>query len=153
MQLGFRESHAVAKRGNVSLVMRLIDGRFPDYRQVVPQSCEKKVRIGRSVLLDALKRISLVSSDRSNSVRLELNKELLKVSSQNPDLGEASEEIPVDYAGAELKIGFNARYLMDAIMAVSADPVSLEFNDELSPGLVRGAEDHSYTCVVMPMRI
>jgi DNA polymerase-3 subunit beta len=151
--LGFRESHAVARRGNVSLVMRLIDGRFPDYRQVVPQSAEKTVRIGRTVVLEALKRISLVSNDRSNSVRLDLSKDLLRVSSQNPDLGEASEEIPVDYSAADLKIGFNARYLMDAIAAMTADPVSLEFNDELSPGLVRGVEDKSYTCVVMPMRI
>jgi len=153
VQLGFRESHAVARRGGVSLVMRLIDGRFPDYKQVVPAQTERRVKIARGVVLESLKRISLVSSDRSNSVKLELGKDLLKISSQNPDLGEATEEIPVDYSGIDLKIGFNARYLMDAVQAVTADPVSLEFNDELSPGLIRGAEDHSYACVVMPMRI
>lgn len=153
VQLGFRESHAVARRGQVSLVMRLIDGRFPDYRQVVPQAADRKVRIARSVVLDALKRISLLSSDRTNSVRLEMGKELVRISSQNPEMGEASEEIPVDYNGPEMKIGFNARYLMDAIQAVSADPVSLEFIDELSPGIVRGVDDTTYTCVVMPMRI
>jgi DNA polymerase-3 subunit beta len=153
VQLGFREAHAVARRGNVSLVMRLIDGRFPDYRQVVPQGAERKVKIGKTVLVECLKRVSLVSTDRTNSVRVELSKDLLRISSQNPDMGEASEEIPVDYAGADLKIGFNARYLMDAISALTSDPISMEFNDELSPGLVRGAEDTTYTCVVMPMRI
>ncbi|MEW5855340.1 MAG: DNA polymerase III subunit beta [Myxococcota bacterium] len=153
VQLGFRESHAVAKRGGVSLVMRLIDGRFPDYKQVVPASTERTVKVARPVLLDALKRISLVSSDRTSSVRLELTKDLLRISSQNPDLGEASEEIPVDYRGGDLRIGFNARYLIDAIVAMSADPVALEFNDELSPGLIHGVDDNSYICVVMPMRI
>ncbi len=153
VQLGFRESHAVAKRGNVSLVMRLIDGRFPDYKQVVPQVADRKVKIARSVIMESLKRVSLVSSDRSNSVRLELTKDLLRVSSQNPDMGEASEEIPVDYSGPDLKIGFNARYVMDALSAITADPVQLEFNDELSPGILRPADDLSYTCVVMPMRI
>ena len=90
---------------------------------------------------------------QSNSVRLELTKDLLRVSSQNPDMGEASEEIPVDYSGPDLKIGFNARYVMDALSAITADPVQLEFNDELSPGILRPADDLSYTCVVMPMRI
>ncbi|MBI5496291.1 MAG: DNA polymerase III subunit beta [Deltaproteobacteria bacterium] len=153
VQLGFRESHAVAKRGNVTLVMRLIDGRFPDYRQVVPQQADRKVKIARAVLMDGLKRVSLVSSDRSNAVRVELSKDLLRISSQNPDLGEASEEIPVDYTGTDLKIGFNARYLMDALNAVGVETVQLEVHDELSPGLVRGADDLTYTCVVMPMRI
>lgn len=153
LQLGFRESHAVARRGPVSLVMRLIEGRFPDYRQVVPQTTERHVTLQRSVLQETLKRISLVSSDRSNSVRLELQNDLLSVSSQNPELGEATEDIPVEYAGETLKIGFNARYLMDAVNAVGGDSVTLEFNDELSPGLVRATEDREYQCVVMPMRI
>lgn len=154
VQLGLKESHAVVRRGNACLVMRLLEGRFPDYRQVVPQSAERTVRLSWSVVLEGLKRIALVSADRSSAVRIELGKDLLRVSSQNPDLGEASEEIPVEYQGVELKIGFNARYLIEAINALApAETVSLEFNDELSPGLVRRADDSNYICVVMPMRI
>lgn len=153
LQLGFRESHAVARRGNVSLVMRLIEGRFPDYRQVVPAASERKVTLSRPVLQETLKRVSLLSTDRSNSVRIELQKDLMRVSSQNPDLGEATEDIPVDYAGDDLKIGFNAKYLQDAVNAVGSENITLEFNDELSPGLCHAADDRTYVCVVMPMRI
>ena len=154
-KLGFVESSAIFRRPGVVLVMRLIEGMFPDYRQVIPKAGEKVVSVGRQRLLDALRRVSLLSSDKAHAVKLELGPGVLRVLSQNPDLGDAREEVPVTYAGEPLKIGFNARYLMDILQVVRSDDVSLEMADDLSPGVVRCAteKDAGFTAVVMPMRI
>jgi DNA polymerase-3 subunit beta len=154
-RLGFAENSAIFRRPGVVLAMRLIEGLFPDYKQVIPKQGEKILKVGRLRFLETLRRVSLLSSDKSHAVKLELAPGLLRVLSQNPDLGEAKEEVPVDYAGEALKIGFNARYLTDVVQALKSDDVQLELADDLSPGVLRGAgpEDAGYTAVVMPMRI
>jgi DNA polymerase-3 subunit beta len=154
-RLGFAENSAIFRRPGVVLAMRLIEGLFPDYKQVIPKQGEKILKVGRLRFLETLRRVSLLSSDKSHAVKLELAPGLLKVLSQNPDLGEAKEEVPVEYAGDALKIGFNARYLTDVVQALKSDDVQLELADDLSPGVLRGAgpEDAGYTAVVMPMRI
>lgn len=154
-ELGFAESSAIFRRPDVVLVMRLIEGTFPDYQQVIPKAGEKTVTLGRERFLQTLRRISLLSSDKSHAVKLELAKGLLTVLSQNPDLGEGKEEVPVEYQGDPLKIGFNARYLLDVLQVLKADEVAMELADDLSPGVLKpvGSEDGSYTAVIMPMRI
>ena len=154
-ELGFAENSAVFKRPGVMLVMRLIEGLFPDYKQVIPKQGEKIVKLGRQRFLETLRRVSLLSSDKSHAVKLELSAGLLRVLSQNPDLGDAREDVPVEYAGDPLKIGFNSRYLTDVVAALKADDVQLELADDLSPGVLKGAgePDAGYTAVVMPMRI
>ncbi len=153
--LGFVESSAIFRRPRVVLVMRLIEGLFPDYRQVIPKAGDKIVTLGRQRLLETLRRVSLLSSDKAHAVKLELAKGTLRALSQNPDLGEAREQIPVEYQGEPLKIGFNARYLMDVLQVLSSDDVLLELADDLSPGILRpvGEAAAQYTAVVMPMRI
>ncbi|MGZ5958312.1 MAG: DNA polymerase III subunit beta [Myxococcaceae bacterium] len=153
--LGFVESSAIFRRPGVVLVMRLIEGMFPDYRQVIPKAGEKVVKLGRQSFLDTLRRVSILASDKAHAVKLELSKGTLRVLSQNPDLGEAKEEVTVEYAGEPLKIGFNARYLMDVLQALTCDDVALELADDLSPGVLkpRGEGEESYTAVIMPMRI
>jgi DNA polymerase-3 subunit beta len=156
-ELGFTETSGVFRRGDVTMVMRLIDGTFPDYQQVIPKEADRTVTVDRPRLLDTLKRMSLLSSDRStNAVRLELQEGSLKVTSQNPDLGDAKEEIPVTYQGQPLQIGFNARYLMDVLQVVDSEQMKVELCDELSPGVLKPAGDSGgarYTAVIMPMRI
>jgi DNA polymerase III subunit beta len=160
-KLGFVENSAVLQRPSVKLVMRLIEGVFPDYRQVVPKAGERSFQVGRERLLDTLRRISILSTDKAHAVKLELNPGQLRVLSQNPDLGEAKEEVPVEYQGEALKIGFNARYIMDVLQALSnLEPVAVqdvvvELSDDLSPGVVKpaGASATQFTAVVMPMRI
>jgi DNA polymerase-3 subunit beta len=154
-QLGFAENSAVFRRPGVTLVMRLIEGLFPDYKQVIPKPGEKIVKVGRQRFLETLRRVSLVSADKSQAVKLELSAGTLRVLSQNPDLGDAREDVPVEYAGDPLKIGFNSRYLTDVVAALKADDVQLELADDLSPGVLKGAgaADAGYTAVVMPMRI
>jgi DNA polymerase-3 subunit beta len=154
-KLGFAENSAVYRRPGVILAMRLIEGMFPDYKQVIPKQGEKIVKLGRERLLQTLRRISLLSSDKSHAVKLDLAAGTLTVLSQNPDLGDAKEEVPVEYAGDPLKIGFNARYLTDVAAALKSDDIQIELADDLSPCVLRGAgpEDAGYTAVVMPMRI
>ncbi len=160
-RLGFVENSAVLQRPHVKLVMRLIEGVFPDYRQVIPKAGEKSFSVGRDRLFDALRRVSLLSSDKAHAVKLELSPGLLRVLSQNPDLGEAREELPVEYQGDPLAIGFNARYLMDvlgalaSLEAAAARDVTVDLADDLSPGVLRpgGESATRFTAVVMPMRI
>jgi DNA polymerase-3 subunit beta len=154
-KLGFAENSAIYRRPGVVLAMRLIEGMFPDYKQVIPKQGEKIVKVGRQRLLETLRRVSILASDKSHAVKLELSAGLLRVLTQNPDLGDAKEEVPVDYAGEPLKIGFNSRYITDVAAVLKSDDVQLELADDLSPGVLRGAgpEDAGYTAVVMPMRI
>jgi DNA polymerase-3 subunit beta len=154
-KLGFVENSAIFRRPGVVLVMRLIEGLFPDYKQVIPKTGEKQFRIGAGRFLETLRRISLLSSDKAHAVKLELSKGLLRVLSQNPDLGDAKEEVPVEYEGEPLKIGFNARYIMDVLGVVKSKDVVFELADDLSPGVLKGGDeaDQGFTAVVMPMRI
>src|SRR5882724_9703407 len=139
---------------SVSFFMRLVEGDFPDYRQVIPGAPRVQARANRDDLLSALRRISLLASERSHGVKLHLERGKLELSASNPDQGEASEEVDVQYTGEPLTIGFNARYLLD-VLAVHAegDVIELGFTDEVGPGVVRGSQDPDYTYVVMPMRL
>ena len=151
--LGFVESAAVVRRSGVTLVMRLIEGTFPDYKQVIPKAGEKVLKVGRARFLETLRRISLLASDKSHAVKLELGKGSLRVVSQDPEAGEAKEDVTVEYQGEPLKIGFNARYLIDVLQVLAAEDVAFELADDLSPGVLRPAGEEGFTAVIMPMRI
>jgi len=151
--LGFGDTSAVFKKAGLSMFMRLIDGQFPDYKEVIPKESEQSLKLPRAALLETLKRISLLSEEKSHAIRVELSEGLLRISSQNPDLGEAHEDVVVDYAGKKVEVGFNARYLLDVLGVIGTDEVMLEVIDEQSPGVLRPTGDKSYTAVIMPMRI
>jgi DNA polymerase-3 subunit beta len=139
---------------SVSFFMRLVEGEFPDYHQVIPGAARATVRANRDDLWAALKRISLLASERSGGVRLNLKKGNLEITASNPDQGEASEDIEVSYSGEPLGVGFNARYLLDVLSVhAEGDVVELGVTDEVGPGVVRGSQDPDYTYVVMPMRL
>ncbi len=139
---------------SVSFFMRLVEGEFPDYRQVLPGAARAQARANRDDLLAALKRISLLASERSRGVKLHLEKGRLELSASNPDQGEANEDIEVSYAGDPLTIGFNARYLIDVLnVHGEGEVVELGLTDEVGPGVIRGSQDSEYTYVVMPMRL
>jgi DNA polymerase-3 subunit beta len=152
-ELGFAENSGVFRRQGLVMVMRLIDGQFPDYEQVIPSDSGRALTLPRARFLETLRRIALISADRTSAVKLELSSNQLRVTSQNPDLGEAKEDLVLEYAGPAMKIGFNAKYLQDVLSAVDGDQVSLELADELSPGVVRPVSESGYVAVIMPMRI
>jgi len=140
-------------RHEVELSMRLVEGEFPDYTQVVPASTVRQLRAATEPFLSALRRVAVVSSERTRGVKLSADKNVLEVSSINPDLGEASDEIEVEYSAKPIEIGFNAKYLMDLLAIMPGGRIEIGFNDEVSPGLVRYENDENYVCVVMPMRL
>lgn len=152
-ELGFAENSGVFRRPGLTMVMQLINGTFPEYEQVIPRESARTLRMGRTRLIETLKRVSLLSQDQMHTVKLEVNDGLLRISSQSPDLGEAREELPLDSDGPAITIGFNARYLIDVLNVVAGDEVELELHDDLSPGVVHPADDKTYTAVVMPVRI
>ncbi len=153
IELGFEGNSALARKGDVTLVMRLVEGEFPNYRQVLPKTNTQRVTIASDILAQAVRRASLVSVERSKAIRVELAPGVMRITSTNPDLGDASEELDIDYQGEGLSIGFNARYLLDSLGAFHAKEVELCLEDELSPALVRPTEDSDSVAVVMPMRL
>lgn len=152
-RLGFYENAGVFQRTGLTMVMRLIDGQFPDYQHVLPKESEKKIRVGRVRLLETIKRVSLLAQDQSHSIRFELAPGLLRITSQNPDLGEAKDEIPLENSHAELQVAFNARYLIDVLAVLTEEEVRIELQDDLSPGVLYPEGDAHYKAVVMPVRI
>jgi DNA polymerase-3 subunit beta len=138
---------------DVQLSVKLADEQFPPYSKVIPQSHSRRVVASRELLVDSLKRISLVASDKSGGVRLMLEPGKLEIVSENPDVGEGSEELDVDFAGEKVAIGFNARYLLEALAALPDDEVVLELGGELDPGVVKPLTDARFVGVIMPMRI
>ena len=141
------------KRENIFLSMRLIEGKYADYRRIIPTTEFKPLSLDRESFLATLKRISLMSSDKSRSVTLDVHDGQLELSSQSPDLGDAKEEMNVDYHGENLKIGFNSRYLIDAVASIEGEKVLLEFRGKQNPGVIRSSDGTKHTSVVMPMRI
>jgi DNA polymerase-3 subunit beta len=144
---------AFFKREGITLSVKLADEQFPPYGRVIPQQQEKRVVMGRAGLVEALKRMSLVSSDTSGGVRFMVSAGSLRIVSENPDIGEGSEELDVDYAGEAITIGFNAKYILDVLGSLSDDEVALELAGELDPGVIRPVGDTLFVGVVMPMRI
>ena len=145
--------HIIAYRDNITLVVRLIDGQFPPYEQVIPKSSKRVVSIGRETLRHALKRVSVLSTDRARGVKFSVSPKNLEIFASNPDLGEAREELDVDYKGESFEVGFNARYFLDAIDAIEDEQAVLQMGDETSPCVVRSEKDRGFTHVIMPMRL
>ena len=153
LRLGFSKNHALFKRDGLVMVSKLIDGNYPNYLQVVPAKSTKKVAVSKDLFSHAVKRVSILSKEKTNAVKMQLEKDVLTLSTNNPEVGEASEELAVDYKGEAITIGFNSRYLMDVLSAMDRATIALELNDSLSPCLVTEEGDEHYKCVVMPMRV
>jgi DNA polymerase-3 subunit beta len=135
---------------NTMLVSRLIEGEFPDYQQVIPPAVESKIKIDRDGFLQALRRAALLATPEYQAVKMELFKNKLVVSKSTPDLGESREEIPVEYGGKEIAIGFNPYYLLDFLKNFPSQAVEMELTTSDKPAVVRLAE---YVYIVLPMRL
>ena len=147
------ENSLMIKKGNVNLIMRLVDGTFPDYKQVIPKSSDKTLIFSTEEFARTLRRVSVVSTDRIKMVRFHITTNLVEVSSESPEMGTAKEEISVKYSGSELDIGFNVNYMLDILNVVEEEEVKLMFLDESSPGEIRPLEDKNYFFIIMPMKI
>ena len=149
------ENHLFFDVGERKLISRMIDGQFPAYERVIPKGNDKHIEFERERLTAAVKRVALLSNERSRAVKFQIDKGKVDVMSSSPELGEAHETLPVDYSGPSLQICFNAQYVLDFLSVVSTDVVALELKDEVSQAVMTpvGAEGYEYTYVIMPMRV
>lgn len=151
VELGVHENHVVFRSGDVLLTTRRIDGQFPDYRQLIPETFEHEITLGRAELLDVVRRIA-VMAQRNLPLRLRFAEGELTVSVQAQDLGEARETMPAPFTGEAMEIGFNAEFLRDGIESVEADEIALRLISPLRPGLIRSEED-DFQYLIMPIRL
>jgi DNA polymerase-3 subunit beta len=136
--------------------VKLVDAQFPPYQQVIPEQHTTRVKVPRAAMAEALNAVSVAASDRTGGVKLSLSKGKLRFESESPESGEGFDELAVDYDGTDLTVGFNARYFLDVLRAVSSEDIELCLGGELDPAVIRpgsSGEKLSYLAVIMPMRI
>lgn len=153
LSFGIKDNNIVFKHGPLSLSVRLIDGSFPDFTQVLPKESDKKALVDKDSLYQALKFVSLFSNSKTSNVRLSLSETGLELYATDPDRGEGLKTVPVEYSGPAVKAGYNYKYLLEVINALDGDEVSIEIIDTLSPTLVRDTSREEVLFVVMPMRL
>jgi DNA polymerase-3 subunit beta len=153
LQLAFERGYLFIKQGNTYLFIRLIDGEYPDYRPVIPNNTNRLIQMNRTDFTSALKRVSLLANEKSRAIKFSLQPNVLLISSSNPDMGEANEEIDVEYSGEPLEIAFNSKYLLESLTVMKAEKLELKLKDRLSPGILCEAGQLHHTYVIMPMRI
>jgi DNA polymerase-3 subunit beta len=152
IRIGVRSNQVVFEVGGAVLSSRLIDGQFPNYRQLIPDGYEHQLRISGEELGDVVKRISLMAQ-KNAPLRLSFGDGELTVSAQTPDVGEASEPLPVPFAGEPFEIGFNPEFLRDGLDSVGSDDLVLKLISPLRPGLIEGADESGFLYLIMPIRL
>jgi len=137
--------------GNIFIISKLIDGTYPNYRQVIPSQCEERIPIDREILHDAVRRVSLMLDDQAASVKVKITENRIELLTSSPEVGEASETIPVKYSGKDITIAFNPGFMMAPLKHLDSDEVFLELSDDLSPGVIKSNVPFLY--VIMPIRV
>lgn len=152
---GHKDNHVFFKAGKTVLSSTIVAGKFPEYEKVIPEGNDRLVKMESTAFAEVVRRVALLSSERSRAVKIGLSKGSVEISSNNPEVGEAAETVDIDYAGSPLEVGFNAKYLLDFFQAMGPGQVILALKDEATQGLLRpvGQEGRDYRYVVMPMRI
>jgi DNA polymerase-3 subunit beta len=153
--IGFTKNLMIFRKSGLLLTSRLMEGNYPNYQQVIPKEKEqdKRVTVDRVELEGALRRVAVLSRDKTNAVKVSLAAGQMTLFSSNPDYGEATEELAAQYKGEPLTTGFNARYLLDVLGVMDGDAVSMQMEAPLSPCLIREPGNAGFTCVVMPIKI
>ena len=151
--LGCHENNAIASKNQSVLYMRLIDDNFPDYERVVPKDNDQEAFISIDSLTHALRRMLVLTSEKSKGVHFSFKPGTLELKSSNPDLGNANEILDIDYAGPEIIIGYNAKFLLDILQVQDCARIKVLFKDQLSPGLFLPEKKDGYKAVIMPMRL
>ncbi len=153
VQIDISSNHARITVGNTSFTTKLIDGKYPDYRGVLPLPTDNRIEADREALRQALQRTSILSNEKYRGIRFKVSKNRLELLAHNPEQEEAEEEVEVEYSGDELTIGFNVGYLIDVLSIISSEKVYIELGDVSSSCLIYAADNNENRYVVMPMRL
>lgn len=136
---------------SIYLFSKVVEGNYPNYHQVIPKETHQRIKLERELFLQCVHRAALVTSEKSNSVKIKLTPNLLEISASSPDFGESHESMAISYSGPELQVAFNPQFVMDPLRALTKDEVFFELKDEVSPGVFKTLE--SFVCVIMPVRL
>lgn len=153
IEIAVLPNHLIFRKDRATLVTRLIEGQFPDYQGVVPKEHKATATVTHEGLLRALRRVSLLSNEKTRPVRIDFDPQHLTLCSNTPEMGEATDQIPTDYQGDSLTIGFNARYILEALAVTTESDVCLELTDAVNPVILRPSGSDSFFYVIMPMRV
>ena len=136
---------------SIYLYSKVVEGNYPNYQQVIPKETHQRIKLERELFLQCVHRAALVTSEKSNSVKIKLTSNLLEITAQSPDFGEAHESMAIAYSGPDLQVAFNPSFVLDPLKALTKDEVFFELKDEVSPGVFKTLE--SFICVIMPVRL
>jgi DNA polymerase III subunit beta len=136
---------------NIYLYSKVVEGNYPNYQQVIPKETHQRIKLERELLLQCVHRAALVCSEKANSVKIRLSSNLLEITAQSPDFGEAHESMAISYSGPDLQVAFNPAFVMDPLKALTKDEVFFEVKDEVSPGVFKTLDN--FVCVIMPVRL
>lgn len=153
LKIAFGENQLVFEMPGIRLVSRLIEGQFPNYKQVIPQGCKTKIKIKTRELLDAAERASLLAKEGANVIRLNVSEGNMVISSNSPEIGKIEEQLAVEMEGEETQIAFNSKYLIDVLKVIDAEEILLELTGSLSPGIIKPVEGDYYIYLILPIRI
>ena len=153
ISLGFKENNCIAKNENSLIVIRLLESKFPDYREVISIELKNKISLKRDDLLDGMKKMMILNSESSKGVQITLDNNNMELVSINPDLGDVKDNIEIDYTGERVELGFNSKYFVDALQAMQSEDVIMGFLDNSSPCMITGDDDKGFLGLIMPMRI
>ncbi|MDP2137892.1 MAG: DNA polymerase III subunit beta [Candidatus Didemnitutus sp.] len=135
----------------IYLFSKVVEGNYPNYQQVIPKETHQRIKLERELFLQCVHRAALVTSEKSNSVKIKLSSNLLEITASSPDFGESHESMAIAYSGPDLQVAFNPQFVMDPLRALTKDEVFFELKDEVSPGVFKTLE--SFVCVIMPVRL
>jgi DNA polymerase-3 subunit beta len=161
LKIAFNERHAAFQidtgkdagglTDNIYLFSKVVEGNYPNYQQVIPKETHQRIKLERELFLECVHRAALVTSEKSNSVKVKVTANLLEITASSPDFGEAHESMAISYSGPDLQVAFNPQFVMDPLRALTKDEVFFELKDEVSPGVFKTLE--SFVCVIMPVRL
>jgi DNA polymerase-3 subunit beta len=153
LKIAFGENQIVFEMPGIRLISRLIEGQFPNYKQVIPQGCKSKIKIRTKELLEAAERASLLAKEGSNVIKLNITNDKMIISSNSPEIGQIEEQINIEIEGEEAQIAFNSKYLIDVLKVIDVEEILLELTGSLSPGIIKPVEGEDYIYLILPIRL
>lgn len=150
--ISLHDNNCVFKTEQTIVVVRLLEGEYPDYKQVIPTANDKHIILDRKQFIGALRRAQVIASEKGEGVKFSIHGDSMEIRTGGPDVGNVQEEIKIDYQGDSLDVSFNARYLLDVLNIMETEKVKMELKEELSSGVIRPFDEKNYLYVIMPMR-
>jgi DNA polymerase-3 subunit beta len=153
LKIAFGDNQIVFEMPGIRLISRLIEGQFPNYKQVIPQGCKTKIKIKTKDLLEATERASLLAKEGSNVIKLNITADKMIINSNSPEIGKIEEQLNIEMEGEEAQIAFNSKYLIDVLKVIDVEELLLELTGSLSPGIIKPLEGEDYIYLILPIRI